>query len=73
MRREPTPRGVERCPFLADRLWRNPTAAYCGRPDARLRVPSAQTTLACICSTRAHLVCPAYLERTGGEAAALPA
>jgi hypothetical protein len=54
----------EECPFLvpvmADRLWLRPTEAYCRRPDGRVRVPAA-ATLTCICTTRAHLVCPGYV------------
>jgi hypothetical protein len=52
------------CPFLlpaiADRPWRDPTRLYCRRADGRVRVP-AQTTVACICATAAHLVCPGFL------------
>jgi len=54
------------CPLLmpvaADRLWLYPVAAYCRGPDGRIRVPSPRTTLPCICMTRAHLLCPGYLE-----------
>jgi hypothetical protein len=65
---EPVTSHVEECPFLvavvADRLWRDPTSAYCRRPDGRVRVP-ARSTMACICMTQAHLVCPGYLEAVG--------
>lgn len=51
------------CPFLvpvvADRLWLYPIAAYCRRPDARVRVPGA-TTLADVCTTWSHRACPGY-------------
>jgi hypothetical protein len=60
-RRDPRP-----CPFLvpvmADRLWMRPTAAYCRRPGERVRIP-APSTLACICETAAHLLCPGYVAR----------
>ncbi len=58
------PTTAPECPFLvpvmADRLWRDRTSVYCRRPDGRVRVPSP-TTVACICATHAHLVCPDYL------------
>ena len=61
-------RGQEECPFLvpvmADRLWLNPLGAYCRRPDGRIRVP-ARSTLTCICTTPAYLLCPGYLRHRG--------
>lgn len=51
------------CPFLfpvvADRLWMYPTAAYCHRPGARVRVPAART-VEDVCDTADHSDCPGY-------------
>ena len=70
---ETATRPTERCPFLvpvmADRLWLCPTSAYCRRPNGRVRVP-AVSTVDCICTTRAHLVCAGYLETSDQAAAA---
>ena len=61
------------CPYLfpvmADRLWLEPRGAYCRRPGGSVRVP-ASTTIACICMTAAHLVCPGYLAATARVPAA---
>jgi hypothetical protein len=54
-------------PVMADRLWLQPGSAYCRRPDGRVRVPAA-TTVACICLTAAHLLCPGYLASLGPDA-----
>jgi hypothetical protein len=51
-------------PVMADQLWLSPTSVYCRRPNGRVRVPAA-ATLACICTTPAHLVCPDYLAGGG--------
>lgn len=63
----------EECPFLvpvtADRLWLHPVSVYCRRPEGRPRVP-APTSLACVCMTHAHLVCPGYLAGLHGSASA---
>lgn len=74
-RREERPSGLaalappaQECPMLvpvmADQLWLSPTSVYCRRPNGRVRVPAA-ATLACICTTPAHLVCPDYLAGGG--------
>ncbi len=47
-------------PVMADRLWLQPGSAFCRQPDGRVRVPAAMT-VACICMTAAHLLCPGYL------------
>ncbi len=67
------PDSPSECPFLipvtADRLWLYPTGAYCRPPGHRVRVP-AGATIAGICTTPAHLVCPGYLggrDRRGQE------
>jgi hypothetical protein len=54
-------------PVMADRLWLQPVGAYCRRPDGRVRVPAA-TTVACICLTVAHLLCPGDLASIGPDA-----
>jgi hypothetical protein len=64
-----SPSGPAReCPYLfsvmADRLWLAPRGMYCRRPDGPVRIP-ASTTVACMCMTAAHLVCPGYLASTG--------
>ena len=63
-------RGPQECPFLvpvmADHLWLSPLGAYCRRPDGRVRVP-ARSTLTCICTTPAYLLCPGYLRHRGPE------
>lgn len=72
-------RPADECPYLfpvmADRLWLEPRGAYCRRPGSPVRAP-APTTLACICATAAHLVCPGYLAarpRDPGAAGTAPA
>lgn len=51
------------CPFLVpvvtDRLWMYPTAAYCHRPGARVRVPGART-LENVCDALHYRDCPGY-------------
>jgi hypothetical protein len=62
------PKGLQECPFLvpvmADHLWLRPLGGYCRGPDGRVRVP-ARSTLTCICTTPAYLLCPGYLRQTG--------
>jgi hypothetical protein len=61
-------RTENRCPFLvpvmADRLWMYPTAEYCRRPDAGVKVP-ALSTIRRLCSSRAYLACPGYQVSAG--------
>jgi hypothetical protein len=59
-----------RCPFLvpvmADRLWMYPMPAYCRRPDARVKVPAAETFLR-VCTSSGYLRCPGFLASTERE------
>ena len=58
----------DRCPFLvpvmADRLWMYPMPAYCGRPDARVKVPAPETFLR-VCASPSHVRCPGFLASAG--------
>jgi len=58
----------DRCPFLvpvmADRLWMYPMPAYCRRPDARVKVPAAETFLR-MCASHGHVRCAGYLASAG--------